>query len=258
MQISYSRAMKDPTNVHPGSFSFLGAPLKTGTIDPPWGRRGILFPEWLGASLIGAIRTKSHHCHFPANTHLDQKIRSTRAIAFVVSGALNIQCSDDAGRLHVLDFLRPGYFIDWQSDNALSSSIRYEILQPTSLMVIEQGALRDLVRMDKRMMQFLAEQQHFQQLRSIQRALMLGQYNIAQRFAFFLMNWSEHNKFQGQSAAFFELPMSRRDIANYLGCSFESVSRVLRQLQEQGWIAVHQRQIELRSPSALQHFLTAT
>ena len=62
---------------------------------------------------------------------------------------------------------------------------------------------------------------------------------------------SERYQLIGQSALQFKLPMSREDIANYLGLALETVSRGFTRLQEDGVISVHGRLIEISDPGQL-------
>ena len=72
---------------------------------------------------------------------------------------------------------------------------------------------------------------------------MLVKRQANERIALFLHGLSERYQLIGQSAAQFKLPMSREDIANYLGLALETVSRGFTRLQEDGIISVHGRQI---------------
>ena len=72
-----------------------------------------------------------------------------------------------------------------------------------------------------------------------------------ERIALFLHGLSERFEVIGQSALQFKLPMSREDIANYLGLALETVSRGFTRLQEDGVIAVHGRLIEISDPGQL-------
>ena len=47
--------------------------------------------------------------------------------------------------------------------------------------------------------------------------------------------------------------MSRSDIGNYLRLAPETVSRVLRRFQDQGYIAVDGRDMKLAKPADLRH-----
>ncbi len=66
-----------------------------------------------------------------------------------------------------------------------------------------------------------------------------------ERIALFLHGLSERYQLIGHSGLQFKLPMSREDIANYLGLALETVSRGFTRLQEDGIIAVHGRLIEI-------------
>ncbi|HEX5693547.1 MAG TPA: helix-turn-helix domain-containing protein, partial [Arenimonas sp.] len=66
-----------------------------------------------------------------------------------------------------------------------------------------------------------------------------------ERVALFLHGLSERFKLLGQPHDIFTLPMSREDIASYLGLVIETVSRTLTKLQDEGVIAVRGRQLKI-------------
>ena len=83
-----------------------------------------------------------------------------------------------------------------------------------------------------------------------QHMLLLGRKTATERVASFLLEMQERM----QGAASITLPMTRRDIGDYLGLALETVSRALSQLREEGAVelpdARHirvQRQLRLRS-----------
>ena len=67
----------------------------------------------------------------------------------------------------------------------------------------------------------------------------------------FLLNLAEAFRERGYSSSEFVLPMSRREIASYLGLKLETVSRLFSQLQEEGLIQVQGRAIKLLNLPAL-------
>jgi len=71
------------------------------------------------------------------------------------------------------------------------------------------------------------------------------------RVARFLRIQSERFADMGYSANRFTLPMSRRDIGNYLSITMETVSRAFSVLDELGVISVVRREIEIHSQDAL-------
>lgn len=74
---------------------------------------------------------------------------------------------------------------------------------------------------------------------------LLGKRNAQERLAVFLHQISERYRALGRSASQFMLPMSREDIASYLGLVIETVSRTLGKMQDDGIIAVHGREIRI-------------
>lgn len=81
--------------------------------------------------------------------------------------------------------------------------------------------------------------------------LTMGHRSAEARIAEFLVSLSERFKRIGYSASSFHLPMSRQDIADYLGLSVETVCRVLTRFQKAGTIQREQREITLKDFDAL-------
>ena len=72
-----------------------------------------------------------------------------------------------------------------------------------------------------------------------------------ERIALFLHGLSERMRAIGRDAARMRLPMSRIDIANYLGLALETVSRGFTRLQEDSLIGVEGRWVEVLDADAL-------
>ncbi len=75
--------------------------------------------------------------------------------------------------------------------------------------------------------------------------LLLGQQTAHERLATFLLSISSRFKKRGFSATSFVLPMSRHDIAGYLGIAVETVSRLFKSFQEQGIIKINRKQVDI-------------
>lgn len=78
-----------------------------------------------------------------------------------------------------------------------------------------------------------------------------------ERIALFLHGLAERYRAIGASADAFKLPMSREDIARFLGLALETVSRGFTRLQEDGVIAVHGRLVEITDPVELERMAHA-
>jgi CRP-like cAMP-binding protein len=74
-------------------------------------------------------------------------------------------------------------------------------------------------------------------LRNTQRQLIvMGRFNTLRRVAVFLADISAHEHYFDQSEQILTLPMSRYDIADYLGTSAETVTRALARLERVGML----------------------
>ena len=78
-----------------------------------------------------------------------------------------------------------------------------------------------------------------------------------ERIALFLHGLGERYRAIGASAEAIKLPMSREDIARFLGLALETVSRGFTRLQEDGVIAVHGRLVEVTDPAELERMAHA-
>jgi CRP/FNR family transcriptional regulator, anaerobic regulatory protein len=78
------------------------------------------------------------------------------------------------------------------------------------------------------------------------------------RLARFLVQLSSRMAERGQSPRRLLLRMNRRDIANHLGLAHETISRAFRLLAEQGWLRVHNREVEILDPEGLRRCARST
>lgn len=89
-------------------------------------------------------------------------------------------------------------------------------------------------------------------------ALMVSQRDPEQRLALFLTMLSRLNKQHGMDSEMISLPMARRDIADHLGLSAETVSRIFTRFKERGFIEIREarniRIIDAGSLAAMAEF----
>jgi CRP/FNR family transcriptional regulator len=80
---------------------------------------------------------------------------------------------------------------------------------------------------------------------------MLVRRQAGERIALFLHGLSERFRNIGQSPTRFKLPMSREDVARFLGLALETVSRGFSKLQDDGVIEVVGRQVQILNADEL-------
>jgi len=87
--------------------------------------------------------------------------------------------------------------------------------------------------------------------------MFIGKRPVEERLAMFLISISQRFKARGLSESRFQLPMSRHDIANYLGMAPETISRQFKKLQDQGLVSIQNRDLTISNAAALRGTITS-
>lgn len=186
---------------------------------------------------------------FHAGEHLFREGEPFEAIAAVRAGTVKTYVLDRDGHEHVLGFHLPGEVIGLDAIDGQHF--------PCSAVALDTVML---CRFSFPKMALLAtrlpglQQQLFRLLsRDIGRAALLsGDWTADQRMAAFLVALSRRLAARGFSPNRFQLTMARTDIANYLRLAPETISRVLRRFQHEGWLRVDRRELELLDRNQLE------
>lgn len=81
--------------------------------------------------------------------------------------------------------------------------------------------------------------------------VVIGKMDARARVATFLLNLAARLNRRGQTGDRFRLAMDRRDIANYLSLTIETVSRTLSWMQKEGMLTVRGKQVQLLDTDAM-------
>jgi CRP-like cAMP-binding protein len=134
------------------------------------------------------------------------------------------------GRRHVSQFLLPGDFAGFESDDTYRSTV--EAVNDATVMRYPRRTIDQLVLRQPRLGKSLLGMFCEGLLAAHAQMLLLGRKNAVERLASFLLEMSERN---GEDDRV-ELPMTRGDIADHLGLTTETVSRTFSQLKGRGVI----------------------
>jgi CRP/FNR family transcriptional regulator len=170
------------------------------------------------------------------------------AIAAVRAGTVKTYVVDPDGHEQVLGFFLPGEVIGLNAIHAERYPCNAVALDTVSLC---RFSFPQMALLATRMPGL--QQQLFRLLsQDIGKAeLLAGDHSADQRVAAFLVTVSRRLRNRGYLATRFGLAMTRSDIGNYLRLTPETVSRVLRRLQDDGMLRVERRDLELVDPDRL-------
>jgi len=217
----------------------------TPTADTAAGRQ---FPN-VGAdvnSLAGTMELMGARMSYARNVEVFGEGEPAEYIYKVVSGAVRSCKLLDDGRRQVTAFHMPGavFGLEIGDEHRFSA----EAITDTVILVVKRRTLLALAARDgdiaRRLWTLTA-----QDLQRVQdHMLVLGCMNAKQRVATFLLQMATREP-DGNEV---ELPMSRQDIADYLGLTIETVSRTMTQLEHDAAIGLStSRRIVLRNRAAL-------
>jgi CRP/FNR family nitrogen fixation transcriptional regulator len=164
----------------------------------------------------------------------------------VIRGAVRTYKLLSDGRRQIGAFHLPGDVFGLES--GASHRLAAEAILDTTLRLVKRKSLEQSAQSDVRVARDLwsitsGELQHAEN-----HMLLLGRKTAMERVATFLLEMDRRLTTTGMIA----LPMSRRDIGDYLGLTLETVSRALSELQQRGVLGLSgARQVVLRNRGRL-------
>lgn len=155
---------------------------------------------------------------------------AARLVHRIVSGAVISYRILGDGRRQVSGFHLPGDFLGLEA--GVEHAVTAEALTAVEAVAVERSELAARAARDVDLSQALwrVTVQAFR--RSEDHAMILARLGAAERVAAFLVEFAER---VGDDEAF-DLPMTRQDIADYLGLTIHTVSRTLSHMQQRGLI----------------------
>lgn len=180
----------------------------------------------------GAVRT------FEAKEHLFREGDAVTHVYQVEVGHVCTYRSMSDGRRQVIDFAYPGDIIalgairEHTADAIATTRTRVRCL-PVS-------TLRQIVRDDAGLGLRLYEAMSQELSAAREMLFTLTQRTAVERVASFLLALSRRNERNGEAPDEFVLPMTRNDIADFLGLTIETVSRTFTKLRTDGVIQLAQ------------------
>jgi len=189
--------------------------------------------------LMGAVMS------FPRNSEIFGENEPADYVYRVISGSVRTYKILSDGRRQVGGFYLPGdiFGLEFADEHTFSA----EAIADVKVVVVKRSAITALAGRDPATGRELFALTG-RELRRVQDRVLLLVKSAQERVASFLLEMAE----RAGAGNIVELPMSRQDIADYLGLTIETVSRTLTGLETAATIEVPtSRRIVLRNRSAL-------
>nr|QIG99346.1 helix-turn-helix domain-containing protein [Bradyrhizobium sp. 6(2017)] len=177
---------------------------------------------------------------FTRNSEIYGEDEAAEYLYQVVSGAVRTYKILEDGRRQIGAFYLPGDIFGFEAGESHISSA--EAICETHLLMVKRSAVIVRASHERELTRQLWDGMALE-LRRFQQHSMLLIGSAEDRVMAFLLDMSRRATKNGA----IELPMSRQDVADYLGLTIETVSRTFTQLEQNGVIALPtSRRVELR------------
>ena len=193
-----------------------------------------------------ALLLRGVRMHFERNEEIFGEGEPAEYLYRVVSGAVRKMRFSSDGRRQILAFCLPGdvFGLELGETHSLSA----EAVNDAELVMVRRSMIEKAAADDPRAARCWLAHASSSLTKAREHALILGRKGASERVAAFLLLISERFP-RGQEI---DLPMSRMDIADYLGLTIETVSRAFTEMERQHAIDLPtSRHVVMRNRSTL-------
>lgn len=180
----------------------------------------------LGCQDLARFKNLGRTMRVPAGHALFHQGDPAERVFTLTRGSLKLYKLLADGRRHIAGFIYPGDFLGIivEEQHAFTA----EAVEDSQLCWFSRPRFDDFVDHHASMQRELCRSAAHELAAAQQQLVLLGRKTASERLATFLVHLSDRAKtIRGRDPALVKLPMSRSDIADYLGLTKETVSRVL-------------------------------
>ncbi|NOG72504.1 Crp/Fnr family transcriptional regulator [Roseicella sp. DB1501] len=204
----------------------------------------------LDAAALDEISAESQQVVMPAHSTIFREGDAAGKVFTLIEGFAKLSRLLPDGKQQVVGFRFAGDVIGYTTLAAYPFDA--ELLTEARICRLERRQLDALLqrypKLERRMLDLCV-----QELTATQEQLVtVGRRSAEARVAAFLLSLVEAGRRRGAVPQVLEMPMTRADIADFLGLTLETVSRSLTAFRKRGWIRepMHHR-VELLDPEAI-------
>ena len=209
----------------------------------------------LDLSELGALEALAEDVHFAEKQAITLQGDAADTVYNVTEGTVRLYKLLPDGRRQIVGFLLPGDFM------GLALSDRYafcaDAVEPVSACRFERGAFAALTQEKPHLLRRLHEAATHELALAQDHMVLLGRRTAEEKVAAFLVGLRDRRRRIGGGAVLIPLPMTRADIADYLGLTIETVSRTISKLARERAILVVPGGVRLLDPARVEALAAA-
>lgn len=185
---------------------------------------------------LGRLDALADHIVVEAGAPLIREGDPARHVFNITSGSVRVYKLLADGRRQITGFLFAGDFLGLATGETYVFSA--EAIEPTTACRFGKADYRALIRETPALEAALLDRTNHELAAAQNQMLLLGRKRAAERLATFLLDLPALDPARVTAAGQVRLPMTRSEIADYLGLTIETVSRVLTRLKTSGVISL--------------------
>jgi CRP/FNR family transcriptional regulator len=167
------------------------------------------------------------------------------ALYVVRSGSLKTFVQDASGDVQILGFHLPGEIVGFDALALNRHVSQAEALERSSICELPYARLQQVVSevpaLQRQLMRVISREV----IEEHRHLVMMGRQQAQEQLAIFLKSLADRYLRLQRDGVALSLPMSRYDIANYLGLAVETVSRLFSRLEEMGVLEVNRKAVRI-------------
>ncbi|MGE5157822.1 MAG: helix-turn-helix domain-containing protein [Gemmatimonas sp.] len=176
------------------------------------------------------------HVHFAACETVFAEEELGTSFYNVLEGVMRLYKLLPDGRRQIVGFSLPGDFLGMTTSGRNNFSA--DAIGPVEVCRFSKSAFLRFAENKPHLLRRINELAIRELSQARDHMVLLGRRSAEEKVATFLIGWRDRLARQGGLSATLPLPMSRQDIADYLGLTIETVSRTFTKLERDGAIEI--------------------
>tara|TARA_B100001094_G_scaffold333086_2_gene408470 strand:+ start:1850 stop:2485 length:636 start_codon:yes stop_codon:yes gene_type:complete len=180
------------------------------------------------------------HCHihkYSAKSYLIHAGDKADTLYFIIKGSVVVLVKDDEGKEMILSYLNQGDFIGelglFEEDSVRTASVKAKVA--CEIAEIPYSKFKQLIQVNPDILMKLSEQMAKRLQDTSQKVSDLTFLDVAGRIAQTLLNLAQQPDAMTHPDGM-QIKITRQEIGQIVGCSRETVGRILKMLEEQNLI----------------------
>ncbi|MFM2485570.1 cAMP-activated global transcriptional regulator CRP [Celerinatantimonas yamalensis] len=189
------------------------------------------------------------HCHihkYPSKSTLIHAGEKAETLYYIVKGSVSVLIKDDEGKEMILSYLNQGDFMGelglFEEDETSVRSAWIRAKTPCEVAEISYKKFRQLIQVNPDILMRLSTQMAQRLQVTSQKVGNLAFLDVTGRIAQTLLNLAKQPDAMTHPDGM-QIKITRQEIGQIVGCSRETVGRILKMLEEQNLISAHGKTI---------------